>query len=222
MDTQPTTKMNRRKFLKLTGATLGVSAAACCGLGTLATIQPQVDFVEDHYQGKNEMNQRILVTYASKVGSTGEVAAAIGKTLAANETTVDVYPIDSVPDINAYQAVVIGSAIRRANWLPSATSFVETHHAYLNRIPTAYFTCCMTLHEETAENRRKALGFMDPVREILEPMDIGAFAGKMDYAKLSFLDRTTIKIIGVPEGDFRNWENIQSWANNLRPALLNV
>ena len=40
-------KMNRRKFLKLAGATLGVSTATCCGLGTLATYQPKIDFVEN-------------------------------------------------------------------------------------------------------------------------------------------------------------------------------
>jgi menaquinone-dependent protoporphyrinogen oxidase len=64
---------------------------------------------------------------------------------------------------------------------------------------------------------------MNPVREIVEPVDIGLFAGKMDYGKISFLERMIVsKIFGVPEGDFRNWEAIQDWANNLRPALLNV
>ena len=209
--------MNRRKFLKLAGATLGVSAAACCGLGTLATRQPQVDLVENHYPGENKMNQRILVAYASKAGSTGEVAEAIGQALAVNRATVDVYPIEAVPNIQDYQAVIVGSAIRAGRWLAAATRFVETHQSYLSHIPTAYFTCCMTLHEETEENRRKALGYMDPVRSMVTPLAVGAFAGKIDYSKLSFLDGMMFKVMGGGiEGDFRQWEAIRAWAGSLQ------
>jgi menaquinone-dependent protoporphyrinogen oxidase len=213
--------MNRRKFLKLIGATLGVSTAACCGLGTLATYQPKIDLVENHHQGGSRMSKRILVAYASQAGSTGEVAAFMGKALGTNGITVDVCPIENVTNSQGYQAVVVGSAIRAGKWMPVATNFVETHQAVLSRIPTAYFTCCMTLHQDTPENRRKALSFMDPVREILEPVDIGAFAGKMDYRKISFLDRFMVtKVFSTPEGDFRNWDAIQTWVNNLQPKLL--
>jgi len=166
------------------------------------------------------MNQNILVTYASKAGSTGDVASAIGKTLSINGTAVDVYPIEQVTNIQNYQAVVVGSAIRTGKWVPSATNFVESHKSYLRQIPTAFFTCCMTLHEETEENRQTALDFMTPVSNIVEPVTIGAFAGKMDYDKISFLDQMIIKIIGVPEGDFRDWEKINNWAIDLHPALL--
>ncbi len=84
------------------------------------------------------MNQRILVTYASKAGSTGEVAAAIGQVLAANGATVDVYSIEAVPNIQDYQAIIVGSAIRAGKWLATATRFVETHQPYLSRIPTSH------------------------------------------------------------------------------------
>ncbi len=219
-NTQTTNKISRRDFLKLAGVTLGASAAACSGLGRLATIQPEVDFVEDHYQGENKINQSILVAYASKVGSTGDVALAIGKTLSLNGAFVDVYPIDQVTNIDNYQAVVVGSAIRTGRWIPSATNFVENHKSYLRQVPTAFFTCCMTLHEETEENRQTALDYMTPVSNIVEPVAIGAFAGKMDYTKLSFLDQTIIKLVGVPEGDFRNWEQIKNWTIDTHPALL--
>jgi menaquinone-dependent protoporphyrinogen oxidase len=209
--------MNRRKFLKLAGITLGVSVAACGGLGTLATRQPQIDFIENHYQGENKMNQRILVAYASKTGSTGEVAEAIGQTLAVNEAVVDVYPIEEVPNIQDYQVVIVGSAIRAGRWLKAATRFVETHQSYLSHIPTAYFTCCLTLREDTEQNRREALGYMDPVRSIVTPLAVGAFAGKLDYSKLSFLDGLMLKVMGGDaEGDFRHWEAIRAWAGSLQ------
>ncbi len=166
------------------------------------------------------MNRRILVAYASKAGSTGEVAKAIGQTLTVNGVTVDVCPIEAVPNIQDYQAVIVGSAIRAGKWLAVATRFVETHQSTLGRIPTAYFTCCMTLYQDTEETRRKALAFMDPVRSLVTPVAVGAFAGKLDYGKLSFLDGTMMKVMGggAPEGDYRQWEAIRAWVGSLQLA----
>jgi menaquinone-dependent protoporphyrinogen oxidase len=212
--------MSRRNFLKLAGVTLGASAAACCGLGALATRPPRIDFAENHYQGENKINQRILVAYASKAGSTGEVADAIGQVLAVDGAAVDVYPVEAVPNIQDYQAVVVGSAIRVGEWLSAATRFVETHQPYLSQIPTAYFTCCMTLSKETEQNRSEALGYMDPVRSIVTPVAVGAFGGKLDYSKLPFLDGMMMKSRGASEGDFRQWEAIRAWATDLRSTLI--
>jgi menaquinone-dependent protoporphyrinogen oxidase len=207
---------NRRKFLKLAGITLGVSAAACCGLGALATIGPRVDFVEKPYQGEKAMGKRILVAYASKAGSTGEVAQAIGEVLAGRGAAVDVYPVEAAFNIQDYQAVIVGSAARQGSWMRAATRFVEANRPQLSQVPTAYFTCCMTLQEETEEKRREALGYMDPVGSMVTPVAVGAFAGKMDFSKLSFLDRTIIQLMGGSEGDYRPWEAIRAWAGELK------
>lgn len=188
--------MNRRNFLKVAGATLGVSAAACCGLGTLATRQPRAYFIENHYQGENKMNQRILVAYASVAGSTSEVADAIGQVLAGKGAAVDVCPVKAMLNIQDYQAVIVGSAIRAGEWISEATRFVKTHQPYLSQVPTAYFTCCLTLREENEEKRREALGYMDPVRSMVTPVAVGAFAGKLDYSKLSFLEGMVLKVMG--------------------------
>ena len=60
------------------------------------------------------MNNKILVTYASRAGSTAEVAEAIGKTLTEGGAQVDVIPMQDVNDLSPYRAVVAGSAIRQA------------------------------------------------------------------------------------------------------------
>ena len=66
------------------------------------------------------------------------------------------------------------------------------------------------------------LAFLDPVRKILEPISIGLFAGKIDFSKLSWLDRTIAKAVGSPEGDWRDWEAIRNWARELRPTLVHA
>jgi menaquinone-dependent protoporphyrinogen oxidase len=67
--------------------------------------------------------------------------------------------------------------------------------------------------------RRTVSAFLDPVRKIHEPASIGLFAGKMDFNKLSWVDRSIAKMVKSPEGDFRNWGAIHAWANELPPAL---
>ena len=43
----------------------------------------------------------------------------------------------------------------------------------------------------------------------VQPVDLGFFAGVLDYSKLNIIYRTIMKSKmkdkGVPEGDFRNW-----------------
>jgi menaquinone-dependent protoporphyrinogen oxidase len=91
------------------------------------------------------MNDRILVTYASRFGSTEGVANAIGKTLTENGMNVEVLPMRDVKDLSTYQSVVAGSAINARAWLPEAMQFIETHRAELARKPFAAFLVCMTL-----------------------------------------------------------------------------
>lgn len=205
----PTRTLSRRDFLKLAGSSL----VACSGLTALAVYSPAVTFAESTYGGQ-PMSKKILVTYASKRGSTGEVAQAIGETLAQGGARVKVLPIRKVASLSDYEAVFIGSAIRVAKWLPEAADFVGENRAVLERVPTAYFTVCATLIENTPETRARAAGFLEPVRAVLSPAAEGYFAGKVDPNTLSFLENMMLKSRHVPQGDFRDWEKITSWAQS--------
>jgi menaquinone-dependent protoporphyrinogen oxidase len=210
-------KISRRRFLAATGVTLAAAALACGGGGALATLPPQIRFSEKHTEGTQGM-KKVLVAYASKAGSTGEVAEAIGKTLAAAGATVDVAQIKNVKDLSGYQAVILGSAIRMGQMLPEAVTFVKTHQADLRQRPVAYFVVSGFLREDTPEMRQKVADFLEPVRAVVAPASVGLFAGKMDFSKLSFLDRTIAKAVGSPEGDWRNWNAIDAWASVALPG----
>jgi len=213
------TKVTRRRFLLLAGGTAGAAALTCGGLAISAR-PPEIKFIEESFGDGTNMKDKILVAYASKCGSTGQVAQAIGQILADNGAAVDVRPLNKVDDLSTYRAVVLGSAIRQAKWLPEAKKFVADHQAELSRVPTAYFTVCMTLSQDTEENRRKAAAFLEPVRQILKPVEEGFFAGKMDYGQLGFVERLMVERVKyVPQGDFRNWTAIQSWAQALPTRL---
>jgi menaquinone-dependent protoporphyrinogen oxidase len=209
----PTQTLSRRGFLRTTGIALGAGVVACTGLAALATHSPAVNLPESYYGDKN-MSKTVLVTYASKCVSTGEVANAIGKTLAQAGVRVDVLPLKNVTNLSGYQAVFVGSAIRMAKWLPEAADFISENRAILQRVPTAYFTVCATMIGDTPANRARAAAFVEPVRTVLIPAAEGYFAGKVDPASLSFFENISLKAKGVPQGDFRDWEKITSWVQS--------
>ena len=206
--------LSRRDFLKVAGITLGASVVACSGLTALATHSPEVALPESTY-GDQTMSKKILIAYASKCGSTAEVASAIGRTLAQAGVRVDMLPANKVTDLSSYQAVFVGSAIRMAKWLREAVDFVSENRATLQHIPTAYFTVCATMIEDTPVKRAKAAGFIEPMRTILTPAAEGYFAGKVDPNTLSFIENISLKAKEVPQGDFRDWNKITNWAQSI-------
>jgi menaquinone-dependent protoporphyrinogen oxidase len=171
---------------------------------------------EASYPGSGDSNGRgVLVAYASKAGSTAEVAAFVARRLADAGLAVDLRRIRNVRSVEGYRVVVVGSAIRAGHWLGDASEFVKTHRKALSGRKTAFFTLCMTLHEDTPGNREKVAGYLKPVREALEPDWIEFFAGTMEYRRLAFGPRLIVKAMKVPEGDFRDWNAIGSWADRL-------
>jgi menaquinone-dependent protoporphyrinogen oxidase len=168
------------------------------------------------------MQKEILVAYASRSGSTAEVAQAVGEALREAGGMVDVVPVKKVSDLAPYGAVVVGSAIRVGRWLPEAVRFVQTHQEALSRMPTATFAVGMAVASEDEDTRRTAEAYLDPVRAIVQPAGEALFAGAMDYGRLPFVTRVLIKLIGIAEGDHRDWGAIRAWAGDLYPVLTDV
>ena len=167
------------------------------------------------------MNDKILVTYASRTGSTASAAAVISKVLSENGAQVDVLPMDEVKDLSPYRAVVAGSAIRKSKWLPEAEQFIRVHRETLLQKPVAIFTVCITLAMSNTEPYRVAARkWVAPIRALVKPVYEGLFAGMLDFSRLPF-NWDTLKLrltvaLGIfPRGDRRDLNAVRAWANSL-------
>ncbi len=170
-----------------------------------------------------ENNHKVLVAYATFAGATKGVADMIGDELGKTGLMTEVREAKDVHDLSPYDAVVLGSSVRAGNWHKEAKGFLSEHESTLAGMPVALFTVCLTMKEDTPESRAEARGFMESALESspsVKPVDMGLFAGKVDYGTLSFIIRLIMKfLIKAPEGDFRDWDSIREWAREVEPKL---
>ncbi|MGR3513575.1 MAG: flavodoxin domain-containing protein [Paracoccaceae bacterium] len=173
-----------------------------------------------------QLGTRVLVAYDSKLGSTAEVARFIGDVLAEQRSEIDVKPLSEVDDMEAYDRVILGSAIRYDHWLPGATAFVKEKKAILSSVPVSFFFTCLTLAKPTPAAKLKAEEYADKLRSIapeVKPTAVGGFAGMLQFARTPWPARLALRILsiatGVKEGDYRDWEVIRSWTlSQLEPT----
>jgi menaquinone-dependent protoporphyrinogen oxidase len=167
------------------------------------------------------MDARILVAYATRNGSTAEIAQAIGKELAAKGHTVDVAEIKSVSTLAGYKAVVIGGPLYMGSVDGVVGKFVGKNREQLMNLPVAAFVVGLAPTNPDPEAVGMALGALKKSLEPVIPVASVIFAGKLDPAKLSFVQRKITELVKSPVGDFRDWEAIAAWAREL-PALMKL
>jgi menaquinone-dependent protoporphyrinogen oxidase len=158
----------------------------------------------------------ILLAYASRFGSTQEVAATIATTLRENGLEVDLQPMQEVKSLDRYDAVVLGAAIYNAKWNAAAHQFVSRHQDVLAKLPVATFTLGPLSGSEAAKrNSRHQLDMELAKYPWLKLVAVEIFAGKYDSSKpgLNFFERF------LPARDYRNWDAIRAWANELSAQL---
>jgi len=178
--------------------------------------QPKPLMSKNYEEQSDDLQGNVLVAYATRAGSTIEVADSIAYAIAGKGYTVELRHIDEVSDLSLYSTIIFGSAIRMGNVTPEIKKFIESNKAQLESIPTAYFVVCLTMKDDTPENREKVAEYLTPLRTLVQPFAEGYFAGKMDYSRLKRFDRFVAKrLVKAPEGDFREWDKIREWAVEL-------
>lgn len=207
----PSQPITRRQFLKIAGLSVASTTLAGAGLTVVATQTPTIDHPTITLAGATPMSKRILVAYATRAGSTAEIAAAIAESLATRGYAVDVQPVNAQPYLAGYTAAIIGSAVRIGNWLPEAIDFVKTNQVTLSGLPVALFTVHLRNTGDDEASRTARAAYLNAVQPLVPHAETVHFSGKMDFSRLSWLDRMIAKMAGAVESDERDWNKIRGW-----------
>jgi menaquinone-dependent protoporphyrinogen oxidase len=153
---------------------------------------------------------------ASKHGSTAEIAASIGQSLEELGHDVAVVRPTDVRTLDGYAAVVIGSAIYEGRWLGEARAFVREHAIALERMPVWLFSS-----GPLGDPPKPAPETVDvsSVEKAVLAMDHRVFPGRLLKHDLGFVDRAIATAFRAPDGDFRPWSEIDGWARDIAGYL---
>lgn len=161
------------------------------------------------------MSSRILVGYATKNGSTAEIAQAVGKEIQAAGYTADVAELKSVSSVDGYAAVVIGAPLYMNKLHGDAGAFVGRYREQLARVPVAAFAVGLAPVAKEPGSLENAIKILHASVSPLQPVAETVFAGNLDPAKVSFVFRKMIGLMKIPTGDFRDWNAIAAWAREV-------
>jgi len=169
----------------------------------------------------------ILVAYAGKHGATQGIA----ETLRAAGQDAEVRPVKAAGDLAGYEAVVLGSAAYCWSWLTEATEFVRRNRAVLADRPVWLFSSGPLGTAATDAQGRDLRVVAEPkeiaeLREAINPRDHRVIFGALDRSKLGFAERVVAKMPAsralLPEGDFRDWQDLEAWAESIAHELAQV
>lgn len=159
---------------------------------------------------------RILVTWASKHGSTAEIALAIGGALRQQGATVTLIPVEEADMDQDYDAFVIGSAVYAGHWMKPALQFTRDHRERLIKAPVWLFSSGPLGHPARPDD---ASVDVPELFANTAPHEHKIFAGSLDRSQLSLAEKAIAAVVRAPYGDFRDWPEIQRWAREIATAL---
>ena len=164
----------------------------------------------------------VIVAYASRLGSTRAIAERIADRLRGEAVSAIASEVGSLESLALSDALVIGSAVYEGHWLPEAKAFVR-------QVATTSPERPVWLFSSGPVGRTAAAKPADPadvpeLEQVTHARGHRSFGGALDRqtvdgSRLSFPERLIAKHL-VPEGDFRDWSQIDAWADEIARDLL--
>jgi len=166
------------------------------------------------------MSNKVLLAYASKYGSTQEVAEAIAKAMREKGLEVDLQQASQVRSLKEYSAVVLGAPLYLYRWHKHAIRFLKRHEKALKSVPAAVFAVGPSFNGDEKEWLETRDQFRKELAKFpwFSPIDAEVMGGKFDPANLSFPMKLFLK--DLPAADLRDWDAIAKWAADVAQKLI--
>ena len=165
---------------------------------------------------------RVLVTYASKHGSTEEIARAIAHELRERNLDVDCVGVGDA-SLGVFDAVVLGSAVYMGRWRSEARHFLKKHLDTLSKVPFWIFSSG-PVGEKVQEEFEQNSKWLEPHRilDLAESAGVRghiAFAGRLPTDPHGFVENSMVKNTPQEFRDSRDWDAIRRWADDVAEQL---
>ncbi len=166
------------------------------------------------------MQASVLVGYATRSGSTQEVAEAIAATLRKSGLDVDIVPMRNVRTLAGYRMLVLGAPLYMFHWHRDAKAFLSRHQKALKDLSVAVFALG-PFHDEEKEWRDIRAQLDKELANFpwFAPAAKEVFGGRFDPAKLRFPLNLIPAMKNMPATDIRDWTSIRVWASGLAAKL---
>jgi menaquinone-dependent protoporphyrinogen oxidase len=161
---------------------------------------------------------RVLVAYASKHGSTTEIAYAIAEELGRHQLDVECHRAGDVKTLDSYDTVVLGSAVYMKRWQPEARRFLRKHAKELTHLPFWIFS-------SGPFGEHPDLAWSEPPRVLAKAEQLGVrdhvvFGGRLPVEPSGFMERALVRDTPAEFADLRDWSEIRAWTTGIAAALL--
>jgi menaquinone-dependent protoporphyrinogen oxidase len=160
----------------------------------------------------------ILVAYASKHGSTAEIAERIASTMRASGCDAHAVDADEVKDLSEYRAVVLGSALYVKRLQGSARHFAHRHRDALRDLPVWLFTSGpvdLTGEDDKVDEPRSAVTMAARLGARGHVM----FGGRLPVDPHNFVERAMVESTPPGRRDSRDWDAVEAWARSIAEEL---
>jgi menaquinone-dependent protoporphyrinogen IX oxidase len=192
---------------------------------------------------------RALLVYATRHGSTRELADVVAEELRAAFADVDVCEAKRAPSPAGYDAVVVGGPMIMG-WHKDTAKYVKRYTAALAGVPFALFITAASLTEDgvdavegmpiakdtwlvkkpkNADKLTRKERYALPshyVGDILKacaparPRSVALFAGSLDLTSMNLLEKLfVLLVIGASPGDGRHVDFVRAWAEETTREL---
>ncbi len=188
----------------------------------------------------------ILIVYASRFGSTSEIAQELADTIENdteifNTTIFDLHDkTRKIKDIERYDGIIVGSGIKYGRWTKESFNFLKKFRTTIidNKIPLGVYVSSGNAANPSTYEKAKRKYLDDVFRKLNlnngEIVLAEAFGGIFDLSSNSnynFIEKKMIKRVArskdtgfiLQDGklnDFRNWQSIQNWGTDFKNLIL--
>ena len=173
---------------------------------------------------------KVLVAYASRHGATAGIAERIAARLSSHSIDAEAHEVSAVPGVAGYDAFIVGSAAYMYRWLKDATRFVKRNRGLLASSPTWLFSSGPVGTDLVDDKGRDIFEAMRPkefgeFENTLSPQGTKVFFGAWDPdaeplgLAERFMNLMPAAKDSMPTGDFRDWDAIDAWADEIAAAL---